>query len=78
MRDRFIPSLRRSTGLGPAQSPPPGALVMQPSMASLSRTSLTMRSQASRAIVFSCAALIHSSRRSRIVVAPQAQSAMAA
>jgi hypothetical protein len=33
MSDRFTPSFLRSTGLGPAHSPPPGALVMHPSTA---------------------------------------------
>jgi hypothetical protein len=42
--ERFMPCLRRSTGDGPATSPPPGALVMQPSTAMSSSSSSTMRS----------------------------------
>jgi hypothetical protein len=43
MLERFMPCLQGSTGLRPAHSPP-GALVMQPSMAISSRTRPTMRS----------------------------------
>src|SRR5512135_1212820 len=37
MLERFMPCLPRSTGLRPAHSPPPGALVMQPSTMIFSR-----------------------------------------
>src|SRR5512142_1586140 len=42
--DRFMPCLPRSTGLRPAHSPPPGALVRHPSIARSCRTRPTMRS----------------------------------
>jgi hypothetical protein len=79
MLERFMPCLPRSTGLRPAHSPPPGALPMQPSTMISSRTRPTMRSWACSAICLSLAkipALIHSSRRSRIVVAEHCESAI--
>ena len=42
--DRFRPPLRRSTGKGPALSPPQGALVMQPSTDRSSSSSPMIRS----------------------------------
>ena len=39
-----MPCFPRSAGLRPAHSPPPGALVMQPSTAISCSTSPTMRS----------------------------------
>jgi hypothetical protein len=65
--------------LGPATWPPPGALVIQPSMARCSGSKPCSRSWAARASWWSCSArpkAIHSSRRRRSVVAEQEASAM--
>ena len=80
MSSRLLHALfPRFTGLRPAHSPPPGALVMQPPMRISCKTRPAMWSRAFTAIRSSPAkipAAIHSSRRSRIVVAEQAPPAI--
>ena len=78
---RLVPCVPRPTGGVPATSPPHGASVRHPSTVGCTRSSPTMRSSACR---HNCSgpsktpAAIHTSRRVRIVVAEQVESAIVA
>src|SRR4051812_22773340 len=77
--ERLSPCLPRSTGERPAASPPPGALVMQPSTARSSRSSPIIRSYAWSARVWTCSltpAAAHSFSRRRIVASEQSELAI--